>query len=459
MTVTCRRPVATAPRSIAVNFARVIRITPWVTLVMGLVIADGGSARAQRIDEYLNPAIPGFDVAPGVTVTSRLRPEYEYQGLRLGAFIFHSEVIESAGYETNVTATQPPHGSAFLDTAATLQAVSDWGSDSLGAAVSVDNNLYFDQPRQTDTNWTASIGGSHDFGPNTAYIGYAHLNLNQTPSDLGVPQLDSPIAYRIDTVRLTYKAVFGQGKITPGIEVTNFSYDNGTVQGQPYIQTYRNRVVIAPSMIASYDFDALRTVLGVVRYANAQYTEPEQGAATRNFNDISVLGGVNYDTGALVRLRLLLGYESRFFQSAQYKTIAAPIVEGSAVWTPTGLTTVTGTIARYIQESANENTVGYIESVLKVSVDHEFLPNVLFNASAAAVRDVYSQSEGQQTFYSIGGGVTWMLNTQLRLGLRYDFSNRQSPGGSDTGGGLSNTQIFGGTYSDNRILLQLRIGL
>jgi hypothetical protein len=403
-------------------------------------------ARAQRIDEYLNPAIPGLDVQPGVTVTSRLRPEYEYPGLRLGGFMFHSEVVESAGYESNVTATQPPHGSSFLDTAATVQAVSDWGRDSLGAAVSVDNNLYFDEPRQSDTNWTASLGGSYDIGSDTIYIAYAHLNLNQTPSDLGVP-------------RLTYKAVFSKGTITPAIEVTNYSYDNGTVQGQPYPQTYRNRVVIMPSTIASYEFDSLRSIVGVVRYSNAQYTDAQAGTPTRNFNDVAVLGGINYDTGGLVRLRLLLGYETRLFESTQYKTIGAPIVEGSAIWTPTGLTTVTGTIARYIEESATENTVGYIESVLKVQVDHEFLPNVLFNASAAGVKDVYSQSEGQQTFFSVGGGVTWLLNNHMRLAARYDFSNRQSPGGSNSGGGVSNTQIFAGYYSDNRFLLQLRIGL
>jgi hypothetical protein len=446
-------------RRIAPTLFCVIRQNTAITLATVFLLSQAMPARAQRIDEYLNPAIPGLDVQPGVTVTSRLRPEYEYPGLRLGGFMFHSEVVESAGYESNVTATQPPHGSSFLDTAATVQAVSDWGRDSLGAAVSVDNNLYFDEPRQSDTNWTASLGGSYDIGSDTIYIAYAHLNLNQTPSDLGVPQLDAPIPYRVDTMRLTYKAVFSKGTITPAIEVTNYSYDNGTVQGQPYPQTYRNRVVITPSTIASYEFDSLRSIVGVVRYSNAQYTDAQAGTPTRNFNDVAVLGGINYDTGGLVRLRLLLGYETRLFESTQYKTIGAPIVEGSAIWTPTGLTTVTGTIARYIEESATENTVGYIESVLKVQVDHEFLPNVLFNASAAGVKDVYSQSEGQQTFFSVGGGVTWLLNNHMRLAARYDFSNRQSPGGSNSGGGVSNTQIFAGYYSDNRFLLQLRIGL
>ena len=226
-----------------------------VPLATVLSIAIAAPASAQRIDEYLNPAVPGFNVEPGVTVKSRLRPEYDYQGLRLGSFIFHSEAAESIGYETNVTATQPAHGSTFLDTSATAQAVSDWGSNSLGAAVSVNNNLYFDQPRQTDTNWTAALGGSYDFGSDTLYVAYAHLNLNETPSDLGVPQLDAPITYRVDTGRISFRTVFGKGAITPGLEVTNFSYDNGTVQGVPYNQSYRNRVVITPSAVAAYQFD------------------------------------------------------------------------------------------------------------------------------------------------------------------------------------------------------------
>jgi hypothetical protein len=452
-------PEAAARFSIASLRRRVIHVTTSIPLATVLSIAIAAPASAQRIDEYLNPAVPGFNVDPGVTVESRLRPEYDYQGLRLGSFIFHSEVAESVGYETNVTATQPAHGSGFLDTSATAQALSDWGSDSLGAAVSINNNLYFDQPRQNDTNWTAALGGSHDFGSDTLYVAYAHLNLNETPSDLGVPQLDAPITYRVDTGRISYKAVFGKGAITPGLEVTNFSYDNGSVDGVPYNQSYRDRVVITPSAIASYQFDSQRTALGIVRYANAQYTQLQEGQSTLNFNDVSVLGGINYDTGGLVRLRLLLGYEARFFASNQYKNIDAPIVEASAVWTPTGLTTVTGTIARYIQESATENAVGYIESVLKLSVDHEFLPNVLFNVTGAAVKDVYSQSEGQQTFYIAGGRVTWLLNNHLRLAAEYNFSSRQSPGGPNTGGGVSNTQIFAGYYSDNRFLIQLRIGL
>jgi hypothetical protein len=105
------------------------------------LLAVAVPARAQsRIDQYLNAAVPGFAVEPGVTVTSRLRPEYEYPGLRLGSFVAHPELVESAGYDTNVTATEPAHGSSLLETNATVPIISDWGRDSLGASLSVDNN-------------------------------------------------------------------------------------------------------------------------------------------------------------------------------------------------------------------------------------------------------------------------------------------------------------------------------
>jgi polysaccharide export outer membrane protein len=352
-------------------------------------------AQAQRLDDYLNASIPGFNVDPGVTVTSRLRPEYDYPGLRLGSFVFDPELTESAGYSTNVTGTATPQGSPTVETNLKLNAVSDWGpAESLGAGISVDNTLYSAQPRQNFTNWTATIGGSHDFGYDTLYVGYAHLNLYQTPSSLDAPQLDSPIAYRVDTVRLSYRTVLGQTTLTPGIEVTRYNYDNGTVQGVPYVQSYRDRAVYTPSLIAAYEFAPLRSLVMVVRYADAQYTEPSAGQATLNYTDATVLGGVNFDTAGPVRLRALVGYETRHYASSQYPTISAPILEAAAVWTPTGLTTVTGDIARYIQDSASENTVGYTETALKLSVDHEYLPNVLLNGSGALYSDNYAQNEG-----------------------------------------------------------------
>jgi hypothetical protein len=424
------------------------------------LLAHAATASAQdRIDTYLNPSVPGIEMQPGVTVTSRLRPEYEFPGLRLGGFIADPLLTENVGYDTNVTATKPAHGSSLAETIAVVPIISDWGSDSLGGNISVDNSTYLDQPRQSFTNWTASIGGSKDFGLDTLSLAYAHLNLYQTPSSLDTPQLDSPIAYRVDTVRVNYKAQFGQTTITPGIDVSTYNFDNGTVQGVPFIQSFRDRVVVTPTIIGNYEVAPLRTIVAVVRYADAQYTEPQQGQPSRNYNDAAVLGGVNYDTGGLIRFRFLVGFETRHFQSTAYETISAPIIEASAVWTPTGLTTVTGSIARYIADSSTEETVGYTETAVKLAVDHEYLPNVLLNANTVLYSDTYSQNEGQQSSYSFGLGGTWLLNHNMRLGATYQYTARISPNSAVNNTATFSNGILGSSYSDNRFLLQFKIGL
>lgn len=415
-------------------------------------------AEAQEFEQYLNPVVPGFGEQPGVTVTSRLRPEYDYPGLHLGGFTIHSELQESTGYDSNVTGTTPAHGSSFLETNGNAQASSNWNRNSLAGAITFDNYQYFDQPRQSYTNWTASLGGTYDIGSDVLYLGYAHLNLNQTSRDLDVPQLQNPTPYRIDDVRTSYKANFDPLTVQPGIEVANYDFSNGIVAGQPFIQTFRNRVVLTPSVQASYEFSSLRKIVVVVRDSIADFTTPVAGIARQNFNDLSVLGGVVYDTGGPLQFRALVGYQIRTFTSSQYKTISAPIAELSATWTPTGLTTVTGSVARYIEESASDTTAAFTETALKLSVDHEYLRNVLLNANGALYKDSYQQG-GDQSYYAAGGGVTWLMNRHMRLEARYTFASRQSPANSSANAGLGNGVIFGGSYNESLFLVQLRLGL
>ncbi len=439
-----------------------------------MLCATASPAAAQRIDELLNPSIAGAGIAPGVTVASRVRPEYEFSGLHLGSFLVRPELTETTGYDDNVTGSSHPHGSPLVETNATLSAASNWSRNSLGVNLSVDDQEYLTQTQQSLTNWTASTAGTYEIGRDVVSLGLTHLNLNQTPRDLDVPQLDHVIAYRIDEARLGYRANFSRTSLEPAIAVTRYNFDNGTVLGQPYIQTYRNRVVVSPSLEARYELAPLRDLVLVVRDAEARYSNRLAGAPSRDFSDVSVLGGVAYDTGSLIRLRLLAGYEVRTFSSNQFKTISAPIVEASAAYSPSGLTTITGSAARYIEDSASEVTSGFTESALKLRVDHEYLRNVLFNAQAGAYFDDYAQSGnlngsqggGHQSYYTAGIGSTWLMNRHMRLALSYDFASRQSntanslnPIGQNQFLGLGQSQIFGGSYSENRVLLQFKLGL
>lgn len=433
-----------------------------LTGLLGAFAARPAAAQQLRLDQALEFNIPGQANEPGVTVASRRRPDYDYLGVHLGSYTLQPEISESAGFDDNVTGTRRARGSAFIENQANIFVTSDVSRYNVTARLTLDDTRYIEQPRQSTTNWTGLLAGAYEIGRDTATLAYSHANLNQTPRDLNVPLLDQAIAYRIDTVRLGYRAVFNRLSLRPELVVSNYSFDNGTVAGQPYVQTYRNRVVAAPGVVAAYELAPRRNLVVVVNDLIASYTNRLAGLVNRDFNDISVLGGIDYDTGGLFRFRLLAGYETRTFNSAAIKTIQAPIAEASVIYTPTGLTTLTGTVARRIQDSADETTVGFTETSAKLVVDHEYLRNVLLTGRAQVTLDEYNGG-GNQMLYSVGAGATWLLNRNMRLAATYDFTSLQSSSSLQTGSGsaarLPNGLAFSSGFNENRLLLQLRVGL
>jgi len=428
--------------------------------VLALIVCLAPPAlRAQAIDQYLDTTIPGYNTAPGVTVASREHPEYDPSGVRVGGFTLLPTLDESVGYDDNVTGTGDPHGSVLLDTSARLDAMNQMSDGSLGASVSVDNAEYPNQSSQSYTNWTAALGGTHDFGGDTLTIGATHLNLSQTPRDLDAPELNSPIAYRVDDMRAAYRVVLSRLSLEPAFDVSWYGFDNGTVLGKTYLQTYRDRIAYSPGVTANYEFATRRSIVFVVRDTSADFANAVPGVPSQNYNDVSTLTGVAYDVDGALSFRLLGGYEQRNFRSGAYKTISAPILEGSVTWTPTGLTTITGTAARYIEDSSAEATIGYTESALRLNVDHELYRNIVLNANAGLFVDNYAQNGGSQEYFTGGTGVTWRLNRNMRLVGDYTYSSRRSSGTTTYQPPFTLDGVFGGNYSENVFRIRLRFAL
>ena len=417
-----------------------------------------GHAHAQAIDQYLNPNILGYGEGAGVAVAARAHPEYDMTGVRVGLFTITPVLDEGVGYDDNVTGTSRAHGSPVVETNASVGVSADWGLTQATGAVTVDDNEYFSQPGQSNTDWTVAAGASHEFGQDTLYVGATHLNLTQTSRGLDVPALTSAIAYRVDDARASYKIDEGRLTVQPGIDVSNYSFDNGMAMGMPYVQSYRDRVVVSPSVEADYELATRRRIVVVVRDTQSDFSHSIASIPRQNFNDVSVLAGVAYDADGIIGFRLLAGYEQRNFSSSAYRTTQAPIVEGSVTWTPTGLTTVTGTAARYIEDSAAEATVGFTETALKLNVDHELYRNIVLNANGAYYIDDYASGGGSQSYYTVGVGATWLVDRNVRLIADYTFAARQS-GSNPTSVFVPTQEIFGSNYTDNVFMLRFKFGL
>jgi hypothetical protein len=227
----------------------------------------------------------------------------------------------------------------------------------------------------------------------------------------------------------------------------------------PYLQDYRDRTVYSPSVTCSYELATGRRVVVVLRDTQADFYTAPPGNARETFNDASVLAGVAYDADGAIGFRLLGGYEERSFASNQYRMIQAPILEAAVTWTPTELTTITGTAARYIEDSAAEATIGYTETALKLTLDHEYSRAILLNLHGTLYLDDYSQGGDSQSFLTVSAGVTWRLNRNLRLVAAYTYNNRHTSGAGTSNAGLPFGSVFGGDFSENLFTIQVSVGL
>jgi hypothetical protein len=447
---------------------------PWPAVMAVMALLATRPAMAQLTDNAVNTETPLLDqlisptsvgsgtaFEPGVTVATRVRPEYASSGVTFGNLTIRPQLTESTGYDSNVLGTRAPHGSALVETNASLSAVEDWSpATSLNLSASVDDNRYLSQAQQSFTDWSAGIGGMHEFGRDVFTAQYTHTQSVLTPLTLDVPQLDTPIPYGLDLVQLRYRANLATWFVIPALDVGIYRFGNGSVGGIPYLQNYRDRVVVSPSVLVGYELAPRRSLVAIVRDSIATYAnQPMAGSITpftRDYNDAALLGGADYDIDSAIRLRALVGYEMRDFRSSRYKTISAPVAEATAIWTPRAATTITGTLARHIQDSADDTTAAFTETYGQLRVDEEYLPNVLLRASAGIYITDY-EGGGSQTLYSADATATYLLNRDLQIVATYDFSARQS---RVSGSGLSITdQAFGPSYTDHRVLLQLRLRL
>ena len=79
-----------------------------------------------------------------------------------------------------------------------------------------------------------------------------------------------------------------------------------------------------------------------------------------NSDTVSILGGIDYQPEGVWRYRLLAGLEVRKFSASQYATRAAPDVEGSVIWSPTGLSTVELTFSNTIEAPQIAGTSSFV---------------------------------------------------------------------------------------------------
>ena len=309
-------------------WARTTLLQYFLVLVVAVCLA--GKATAEIMAALFQDGVPGYDTAPGVTIQSRLHPEQQALGVREGGFQFMPALDQGVGYTSNALPGPYRRGSFEVVTAPSLTMGSLWSHDALGAAFSVQDTRYLSLPSQDRVDATASVGGRVDIGDSQLTVAAAHLSQHEDRSQVDTIASDKPVAFQIDDVRLSYAMTNGRLKITPSVQVSNWTYDPTTIQGAPSSQAYRDRLVTQAALTLRYAWAPLRNIVFVLRALDQTYTRTPAEQTSPDSTSYQMLAGFDYDDDSVWRWKLLLGEETRHFTSRRYAAQNTLIAEAGA---------------------------------------------------------------------------------------------------------------------------------
>jgi hypothetical protein len=426
-------------------------------LVALLVGTRSGTALAQNIQTYFPSGVGGYDQQLGVTVLSRARPLYEAPGIRLGGIVLQPQLDESLFYNSDVTGIAGS-GSWGSKTAGSISANSDWERNAVAALAGFAHNRFFAFPGLDYTDWNVGIGSGYTIRDSLLEGAYSHQTYHQFGTAIGAVQSSTPASVQTDTAHVDYTFNLSRFAITPDISASAYRYGEATVQGQRISQSFLNRNVLAATVVGRYSMSEEGGLLVVVRGIVSNFTNPQAGQPSNNSRSFEILGGIDHQADAVWRYRALVGVEVRTFEAAQFPSHTAPVIEASVIWTPTGLTTVTGTLSREIEDPQSAGTNGYVLTSARGVVDHELKRNILLQVRGGVQNAVYLQTGGgTQTSLSFGAGVTWLINRNVRLSLDYDFTNLL--GSSNTSTASVPGSVTGSPFTQSIAMLTLHVAL
>ena len=391
-----------------------------------LLLAATGQARAQALDRYFPANVPAYQDWIAAANPVHEDGAAEPQGVRLGNIILHPEVTERLSYDSSPFLGEPQGGSAVVNSTAAVSADSDWSRNSLDARLSVDDFRYVALPHRSFTNWTAAIGGGLDYADNHIGFGYAHLNTVTLPTSVASFAVKTAIMEQVDDLRLNDTIGTGRLQLVPQIVGQAYRFgaapgssgraSGGTASGGTF-----DHDAATASLTASYAFAGGHNLLAIFSDSLVQYGGGMHAQRPANYDDASVLLGLEYRQSAIFAYRVVAGYEDRTAtgRGTLHGAITSPAAELDLIYRPTVLTTLTLKVARSLQNEPTELAQGLAETAVTLSVDHAYSRRVMLHLSAEYIRADFPSNGLSQSSTAASVSASWRLGRDVTLSAEY----------------------------------------
>lgn len=417
------------------------------------VIAHGSAALGQSVSGSINAAqaqsVDLFARDRSVSVRERPHPEYEAFGIGLGAFTAFPRLQVDAESNDNIFAvTTGEDNDVIFRVKPEVSLESGWSRHALQAYARMSISRYQDFDTENTEDWGMGAAGRIDItrAANLAAGGdYARLTEPRTSSNAPASTAD-PVRYDLAQAYVAGARVSGRLKLSARADWRSFDYDDGaTLSGVVIDQDNRDRAIVSLSGRGDYAISPDTALFVQVTGNERDYDVASIPLSpARDSSGYEILGGANFELGAVARGEVAAGYISQQFEEAPYSEIEGFGARAQLEWFPTQLTTVTATASRTIEDSGIVGSGGYLSSAVGLQLDHELRRNIILTGQLSYSRDEYDGIDRDDDRFSASVGGTYLVNRRLGVSLAVSHLEQSSSG------------IDGGAdFAVNRLMLSL----
>ncbi len=428
-----------------VKLLRSLSCACWVTLVATLVATATAAvvAQAQELPEKS-------------TVLNRARPAFDPIGIRRGVFWLFPSLDVRGGYNDNIYAEDRSRVGDFI-TQITPQVLlrSDWNRHAVVFDANTEIGRYLDNGSEDYEDYLVRGRGLLDITRHQRLeVELSHARLHEyrgSPDDFTGRE---PTVYRNSLIASNYVAEFGRVALQFRGSVRALSYDNTRSElGNLIDNSDRDRDVYLGGGRVQYEFSPRLSVFLESDVITRRYdTRFDRFGVRRDADGYDIVAGAEFDLNGLIFGNFALGHAVESFDDPRFGRETGIIYRGQIMWSPTGLTTITGDIGRAMETTTLRDSSGRFQRNFGLTIDHELLRNLLLRARGKYLVHEFHNNNRRDDNHIFTFSATYLMNRYARLSVQYERAARDT-NANGIGGANAND------FAVNRIMLAVRLQL
>lgn len=377
-------------------------------------------------------------VAPAVTVDAadtevdvfstplrRTTPDvdpYEQLGIRAGSFILYPSLETTVGYTTNGTNAAGGGESGYATVTPELRLVSDWArheatltmrgsyEEFIDGAIDDQPSALVDGTLRLDLGeeWVADLAVGYD---------YREQSLSDPDFPAGV---DKPPGVHGFAGSGTLRGRFGRNLLEVGTILDRTLYEDGTSGGVEVDQGDRDNTVVGGRLRYGVAVTPLVTPFVEGEVARRHYDRKfDDDGIERSSWNYAFRGGFSYRNEPVLSGEIAIGYAISELDDASLSALSALTFDGSLVWSPSELTTVTFNGSTSLDPSTNPASSGSVVYDTSVELAYQWRRNITVGGLAGIRYDRFEGTGTDETTYRLGLNTIWRVNRTMYLTAGY----------------------------------------